>query len=392
MGYLKCIGKKKYLCKYEVPPTNGKRRQQKTETLTDVTQKEAKAILADREKLALDGGVDVKVTFDDVFPKFINAKRFGDRSPLTIQRYESIYRTYIGPRFGPVALSKIKRVHLLDAYATWRADRKDKKAGVTSALTIKHVHDLIRGILNWAMSSNIVRVNEAAKIRRDDLPKITKPDKTILTGDEVTKLLREALHPSSRSRKRGYVSAYSAFHPAVVFLAMTGARRGEGLALRWSSVDLDHGAVTIRESLAQTASGLVFKAPKSGKARTLSIGPNLVATLRSHREVQAGERGALGASYLDNDLVFAKPDGSPMTPWNFGSAFADLVKRAEVRPIRLHDLRHTHASFLLAEGCDIKVISERLGHSDISITARTYLSVSREQDAKAASLMDRLAA
>jgi len=117
-------------------------------------------------------------------------------------------------------------------------------------------------------------------------------------------------------------SAYAAFYPAVAFAAYTGARRGEVLALRWSELDFDAGTVTISRSLAQTRDGLFFKEPKSGRTRTLSISSTLVAILCSHRVAQGAEKLALGAAYQDEGLVFARPDGSSLTPWNFGAAFA----------------------------------------------------------------------
>ena len=92
------------------------------------------------------------------------------------------------------------------------------------------------------------------------------------------------------------------------FAPYTGARRGEVLALRWSELDLDAGAVTISRSLAQTRDGLFFKEPKSGRSRIISISSTLVAILRSHRVAQQAERLALGAAYQKEGPVFARPD------------------------------------------------------------------------------------
>lgn len=118
----------------------------------------------------------------------------------------------------------------------------------------------------------------------------------------------------------------------------------------------------------------------------------LVATLRSHRAAQSAEKLALGAAYHDEGLVFARPDGSTLTPWNFGAAFRDLVRRAGVSRIRLHDLRDTHASLLAKAGVPIEVVSKRLGHSTIAITVDRYLVVYRDRDEAAASAFDKLVA
>jgi integrase len=95
---------------------------------------------------------------------------------------------------------------------------------------------------------------------------------------------------------------------------------------------------------------------------------SLVAILKSHRAAQAKERLALGSAYAGGDLIFAMPDGNPIRPWNFGAASADLVRRAGVTRIRLHDLRDTHASLWAKAGVPIEVLSRRLGHSSFGIT------------------------
>jgi integrase len=135
---------------------------------------------------------------------------------------------------------------------------------------------------------------------------------------------------------------------------------------------------------------LFFKEPKNGKARKVILGAELAATLRSHRAAQAKEKLALGPGYQDNDLVFALPSGEPVAPWNFGAAFKDLVERASVTCVTLHDLRDTHASLLAKAGVPIEVVSSRLGHSSIGITVDRYLTVYTDRDAAAASAFERL--
>ena len=157
--------------------------------------------------------------------------------------------------------------------------------------------------------------------------------------------------------------------------------------MRWSDVQWDAKSVTITQSLTQ---GLVFKAPKNDKTRTISVEESLLSILRTHKAAQAKDRLALGGAYKDADLLFALADGSPVTPWNFGSAFQDLIKRSGVTTISLHGLRDTHASLLAKAGVPIEVISQRLGHASIGITVERYLHVYKERDADAASAFERL--
>jgi integrase len=248
----------------------------------------------------------------------------------------------------------------------------------------------MRNVLNRAVKWDIIPRSVADSIDTDDLPKAVKPASTVLDEGELRRLLEEARSPSTRSKSRGYLSAYGAFYPAIAFAAYTGARRGEVLALRWADLALETGTATIAHSLSETKSGLTFKEPKNGKSRTISISRALVSILRSHRATQAAEKLMMGSAYVEDGLVFARPDGSPIPPWNFGSAFRSLVMRAGVTRIRLHDLRDTHASLLAKAGVPIEVVSKRLGHSTIAITVDRYLVVYRERDEAAAAAFETL--
>jgi integrase len=233
--------------------------------------------------------------------------------------------------------------------------------------------------------------NVAALLAPEDLPKAPKPEPNALDEAEVKRLLETACKPSGRSTKRGYLSTEPWFAPAVAFSVYTGARRGEVVAVKWCDVNLESKSVTIRRSLAETRSaGRFFKEPKNGKARTIALPGPLVVILEHHRERQHLESEALGSAYQDGDLVFARPDGSFVQPWNYAAAVKDLAKRAGVRSISLHDLRDTHASLLAANGVPLEVVSKRLGHASIGVTAERYLHVYTDRDAAAASVFDTL--
>ena len=130
--------------------------------------------------------------------------------------------------------------------------------------------------------------------------------------------------------------------------------------------------------------------PKNDKERTLVISESLSEILRAHLNIQATEKAALGTAYRDEDLVFARADGSPIDPWNFGRAVLDCIKRAKVTPITLHGLRDTHASLCAKAGVPLEVVSNRLGHASIGVTASRYLHVYSDRDADAADAFDRL--
>lgn len=389
MGYLKRLADKRYRIKYEIPPTNGRTRQQKTETLLGVTKKEAEAILASRQAQVSSGNYKSEdITVSMLFERFMEVKKTAKRAPATLARYDTLYATYIGPAFKDIPLKSLRQQHLTDAYAQW--SKEGKSGRPLSARTVRHAHDLLRGMLNYAVRREMV-VRNVASLVSEDLPKAEKPESSALTEKELKQLLASAEEPTAWAKKRGVVSAQPWFAPAVWFAAYTGARRGETLAIRWSDLNLDEQTANICRSLTETKGGLQFKLPKNDKPRTITLPKTLVEVLRKHRASQERERAFLGADYNDGDLVFALADGRPVLPWTFTASFRYLVDRAKVPYIRLHDLRDTHASLLAKHGVPLEVVSKRLGHSNIGITAERYLFVYRDRDAQAAAVFERLA-
>jgi integrase len=156
-------------------------------------------------------------------------------------------------------------------------------------------------------------------------------------------------------------------------LAMTGLRRGELLGLGWESVDLSAGRVAITRTLIEGSGAPRFSEPKTKRGRrSVALDAETVGALREHRERQLDERVAWGPAYEDHGLVFCRENGTPIWPRTFSRSFEKHVRAAGLPKIRLHDLRHTHATLALAAGIHPKVVQERLGHAAISITLDTY--------------------
>jgi integrase len=169
-------------------------------------------------------------------------------------------------------------------------------------------------------------------------------------------------------------------------------RRGEVLGLRWEDVDLEDARASVRQVLTSVNYELGFGEPKTAKGRrVVDLDTTTVAGLRSHRARQAEERLAWGPGYRDLGLVFAREDGSPTHPDALGDVFERITATAGLPRIRLHDLRHTHASLALAGGVHPKVVSERLGHAAVSFTLDVYShtvpSLQREAADKVAALV-----
>ncbi len=142
------------------------------------------------------------------------------------------------------------------------------------------------------------------------------------------------------------------------------------------------------QSAEQTKAGVRYKEPKSGRARTVALPATIVAELKAHRVEQAQELLRVGKRLSDDDFVVAQADGSPLRPHSLGQEWVRFVASTALPRIRFHDLRHAHATHLLASGVHPKVASERLGHSKVGITLDLYSHVLPNMQTDAVALVD----
>jgi integrase len=156
---------------------------------------------------------------------------------------------------------------------------------------------------------------------------------------------------------------------------MTGMRRGEVLGLRWNDVDLEAGRISVRQTLVSVSYRVIVSTPKNHRARMIDLDPETNRLLQAHWDEQQLERKKRDADYQDSDLVFCKEDGTWLHPDAFSKTFIRLVANTTLPRIRLHDLRHTHASIALKAGVPVKVITERLGHESAAFTMKQYAHV-----------------
>jgi integrase len=171
-----------------------------------------------------------------------------------------------------------------------------------------------------------------------------------------------------------------------VFLAFTGVRRGEALGLRWPDVDVVARTISIRTTLVCADHRAVVGEPKTARGRrTIAVDDRVVRVLE-RRWAQAG------ANHQSEDFVFRREDGRPLNPEMVTRWFGVAVRRAGLRPVRLHDLRHLHATLALAAGVDTRIVSGRLDHATTAFTADVYQHLLPGMDRDAAESISRLVA
>jgi integrase len=288
------------------------------------------------------------------------------RKPTTLRGYRVALDTHVLPRLGSTALQDIRASDLDAMYAEMlRAGR--------SMSTVHHVHAVINKLLNDAERKGLAIRNVA---RLANAPSLTTararaPEMTVWSPSELT----------------SFLTAIDGNRNEALFrlMAMTGLRRGEVVGLRWADVQLDQHRLTVNQAASVVDGDEVVDIPKSRRSRrVIDLDPDTTALLQRHRARQREMYLRLGVSASASDRVFTNDIGSPIRPDSIGQAFSRLVASAGVPKIRLHDLRHTHASHLLLAGVNVKVVSERLGHASVSFTLDTYAHVMPGQQAEAA--------
>jgi len=272
--------------------------------------------------------------------------------PLTYEQYRQHVKLYLAPLLGRHQLAKLAPQHV-------RAFIKRKLADGLSPRTVQLSLVILRRALGQAVKDGLVGRNVA---KLADPPRWKRPEIKPWEPAEAARFL-DAIR--TERLEAAYLLALS-----------LGLRRGEVLGLRWSDVDLEGKTVTISQALARVGGKLEFIEPKSRQSRrTVPIHDGLVAALRNHRRRQFEERLAAGSRWHDGGLVFTTGIGTPLEPRALNEDFERVVMAAGLRRIRLHDLRHSCATFLLAQGVHPRVVMELLGHSQISLTMETYSHV-----------------
>lgn len=287
----------------------------------------------------------------------------------TADSYADIARRHIVPGLGRVHLDKLTPVRLRE-WLTAKQTETSARGRPLSSRTVAYCHAVLRKALADAVRDELIGRNVALLV---EPPVVRRSERKPLTKAEAKKLLETMADDCHRT----------------LWLLMLGVglRRGEALGLRWDDVDLDAGIIRVRRSLQRLRGQLVEVDPKTAASTApVALPAPVVAALRQHRHEQAVARMAATA-WVDARLVFTTKIGTALEPRNLNRAWAALCERAGVRQLRVHDLRHAAATFMLAAGVDLKVIQSTLRHSRLATTADVYAHVLEEVQRAAADRM-----
>jgi len=316
-----------------------------------------------------------KLTLGEWLLEWLDSYAAMNTTPRTQESYYSIVHCHLLPTLGHHPLNQLRPNYLQAYYAkAMTSGRMDGKGGLSARSVLYH-HRILSEALRHAVRMGIAARNVAEFV---DPPRPARAKMKIMSLDEIARFLDAARETES----------YVFFST----LLCTGLRRGESLALRWRNLDLDKSILHVTETAFKLGNGeYVIKEPKTSHSRrAVSLPPSLALLLREYYADQELLRIQLGVTMNEDDFVFIRPDGKPINPNAITLAFRRIIRKAGLKHIRVHDLRHTHATLMLKAGVHPKIVSERLGHANIGITLDIYSHVLPGMQEAAAEKFDRL--
>jgi integrase len=376
-GHLEARGKDAWRAKIFLGRDDATGRQRYLTRTIHGTKRQAEAVL---NQLIVESGqgtnLDTEATVRELAQRWMVLA--GDRlSPTTSNEYRRLLDRQILPSLGARKVRNLRAADLDLLYSKLQR-QGGKSGGPLTAQSVQHTHALIRRLLNQAVKWGWCANNPATQASP---PTVRRHELHLPTPEQVIALLKAA---TKRDPDLGCFLRLA---------AVTGARRGELCALRWSDLDLAGGLLSISRSIVDGRSdSLIEKDTKTHSSRKLTLDEQTKAGLAGQRSRHVERAAAFGISLPKSSYVFSDlPDGA--TPWRPGRvtlAFVRLCRTVRISNVRLHDLRHFAATRMLVAGVPVKTVSGRLGHANAASTLNVYAHFLETSDAEAANVLSDL--
>lgn len=341
---------------------SGKRQQLRKSGFT--TKKAAQNALAAARTLATAGRLptDTKLTVAQFLTTWLQRKEEDGLRPSTLAMYRSFVTNDLIPAMGKTKLVELTR-HQVDAFV------RGLPSEARGPATVRRVHATLSSAMSTAMRLGLIETNPATNVQ---LPQVKKFRAAMWEPEEAAQFLAAVAQ----------LRLAPLFHMAV----HTGMRRGELCGIRWEDVSFTERELVVRVQLTSIGGKVSEGAIKtdSGQDRRVSLDDSLMDTLTTWKLRQDGEREKWGPAYEDSGRVFTYENGRQLRPDLVSQVFGRVVKESKLTRIRFHDLRHLHASLLIAAKVPLAIVSKRLGHSTIAITADLYGHMLRDANREAA--------
>lgn len=318
-------------------------------------------------KASCDTGVytNTRMTYGQLADTWINNICKPTYSPIVVKNYERVLNTWILPEFAKVPLCEITSLAVtkfLEKLKMSKTKYANRENNLLSKGTVLKIYEVFRDVIKLAYRNDIIDRDPCSKVKLEFKKEITELDKI------------HAWDIQDYNRALSLLSVEDKKNTLVIETALkTGLRRSELFGLTWE--DLGENYIIVNKTRQKVKGKMIVLPCKTqSSVRKISIPDSLNQKLRRHH-----------AEHMETKFIFEGVDYDAVTAW-----FREWVARVGLPKIRFHDLRHTHATLLLSQGIDIKTISSRLGHANISTTLNTYTHVLDELDQKASDVIENI--
>ncbi|MEI2465187.1 site-specific integrase [Niallia taxi] len=343
-------------------PITNKRKQIRRTGFKTVTEAKRmlKDIIANAEKLKLTPTNLINLTFEEYASKWIQDKKISlQHSTYTVTMQNLKNNVY--PYIGHVRLKEFNQ-DILQSYINELTNKISKYDKKMSPHTVHRIWSYVREVLYKASKKKIIDLD----IMDDLYLPALESNVSVWQKHDIERFLNAY----------GNVKGLSRHYIGIAISVLTGMRMGEVLGLRWKDVDFENRTFTIRQTLVLKEGGGVYSLEPRAKTKfskaTFVVPNRLIEMLMNHKKLIEADKQRHAKVYCDNDLIVCSRYGTYLNPANFRKYFKHTIKLLDLPYIRFHDLRHTHATFLISSGVNPKVVQERLRHKDIKTTLGTY--------------------
>ena len=326
-----------------------------------------------------------KLTLAQFAPQYLAIKK-DTLSPVTYEKYRRTLERLILPQLGHLKLNAVKPIHIqnfikdlsqTECVYTMRNGVQRKSNKTPSASTVKRYLAIIQSIFAQAVKLDLIQTNPA-KAEKLTIPKAAKAKIEIFTKQETAQML-ECLENEPLQ------------YQVLIHLAiMTGARRGELAALKFSDIDINSQKITIeRAAIKIPSQPIQIKPPKDFEVRAVTIPQYLIDMIQELKAEKLHEAQMIGDMWTEGDWIFTQWNGEIMNPMTPTKWFSKFLEKYGLPHRKFHSLRHTSATLLLYGGASIKQVQGRLGHGDIETTNK-YLHYIAEADSESANILQNM--
>ncbi|MEG6586711.1 tyrosine-type recombinase/integrase [Dendrosporobacter sp. 1207_IL3150] len=381
-----------------IDPSTG---ETKRKLLTGKTQKEVskrgKKFLQDNEdgllpnvdKITLGGWLESWLT--DYIKPNVRIKSF--------EKYQSCLNSYIQPRLGHISIAKIKAPDVQKVLNDLLLNGGREGTGLSTS-TVRATRRYLSMALDKAiqvgvLSRNVVKATTPPRLVKDEIKPFTEEQ-----ANKLIAVAREGEYFYFGVKQRKKNTPDHEYHKAMAYMVVsvalsTGMRLGEVFGLKWSDINFVTKTIYVQRALVSSnTKGMIFEDPKTkGSRRKIPVMDQVINALEKYQNKQACYANLLGDKFENQyKLLFTNTWGKPVDTSNFTTRyFKKMLAQAELdTKFSFHDLRHTHATLLLRQGVNIKVISERLGHSTINMTLDTYSHLMPDMQGTAVSALEKM--